>query len=236
MVAVSEGYPDWQRVQSRALAPLVVETFDTLGVTTDKGPYFVGNFPVLLVKIVGGASTKYNVQFVWYSDAAMTTQLFLKLVAVEPNIPLYVAPIRVLSPYLKVTFFPTGYVSGDEVTLYVTPSYTPMAASEINDPILIQENGHLTAAGATDNIYFLQVMEGPMVFHWRVPGSTIWSLSVQSMNDVFTYTTNYFVDNQAGGIEGFDTITLPPRPSRVAFHNGDAATRGFNCTIGSMVF
>lgn len=234
-MTISEGYPDWQRVETRAEKPLITQTVDTLGLVVNLGPFYVGNFPLMMVRLVATGTTNYNVLFSWNSDQLGSVTIFSKLVAVSGDVSIYSAPLRVLSPWLVVTITPAAYVAGDTIEVDLVPSFNPMSQSEMNAPYQIMQSAQNIGAGATVDVNFNSVVEGPAVFWWNT-SSAAWSFTIQMLDNGFAWHAVYVVNNVAAGVIGFVNIGLGPRPMRLQVHNSDAAAKVWSASIASIVY
>lgn len=234
-MAVSEGYPDYQRVQTRALAPLVNEVFDTGGVVTDMGVYYVSNYPELLFKFIGDNTATYDITFQWYADAAKTLLIYTKSVAVTGNVPVLAEPVKVAGPWLNIHIVPTNWVAGLNVQLIVVPSYNPMSVRELNDTFLLAESARSVAAASTDTVYLNAVIEGPCVWYWN-SGATSWSLQLQELTSGGTWHTRFQVSSGGPAALGYENVALQARPYRVQFMNNDASSKLWSSTIAHTMY
>lgn len=234
-MTITEGYPDWQRVQSRAFIPMLNQTFDTGGATTDKGPFYVTNFPLVMVSVILTGSSFYNIDLRWLDTAAAAIPLYIKTVSVGPNVSVYKNAFPVLSPYLQIRVFPVTYVAGDVVSLVVTPSTNPSTPLDVNGAYLIEQNALSVAAGATTIVYASAIIEGPASLHWRTAATT-WTVDTQIQNTLGTFSSRYFFDQAMSTAENTVAIVLPAAPVRTRLINGDAVARNFNLTLGTNVF
>lgn len=232
-MTISEGYPDWQRVQTHAYNPFYNVTQDTGGVEKSTGLLYVANFPVITMLITATGTSVYNIEMQWYSDSDKVNALLVEQIGVGAGVGPYRNAHGVISPWVIVFITPVTYVAGDTVHLELVPNTIRVPATQLSYPYLVRQTNLSINAGATQTDNSNAIVPGPGILNFHSAASTSHTVHFQALEadgnwyDAFTYSATVTPDTQVF------QVTLPPRPTRLQVTNNGAAAHQYVYSLSS---
>lgn len=233
MTTVAEGYPDWQRVETRAFDPFYRQTADTGGASGSTGLLYVANFPSVIVNASGTGTATYFGAISWYTDQDKVNSLLTEQIGWGPAAWPYRVAHGVVSPWMDMFWSPFGYVAGDQLSVSLTPSTNAISQIQLSYNYLIRETGDLIAAGATTTINANAVIPGPGLIYVHTANATSYSINLQILEADGNWHSSFFYESVTIPETKVFQVTLPPRPCRVAVHNRGAGNANFDFTLTS---
>jgi hypothetical protein len=233
MTVISEGYPDWQRVETRAFDPFYRETFDTGGSTASTGLLYVANFPMLIVSAKATGTSIYNMTLQWYTDSDKSTSLLTEQIGLAAPDWGYRVAHGVVSPWLDVFFVPTTYSSGDEITLALIPSTFQIPQIQLSYNYLIRETTLAIGSGVTTTVNANAIIPGPGKLYLHNPTCTDFTVNMQVLENDGAWHSSFFAQSTTVGVTLDYDVTLPPRPTRVQVDNRSGSSANFDFTLSS---
>lgn len=230
-VTVSEGFPDYLRVDTRAFKPFLNTTTDTGGSQYRTGKFYVGNFPTLIVQLQTTGTSVYSAAVQWFSDSTDTTPM-LSYNLVFANNSSYQVGHAILGPWVEIVFSPVSYVTGDIVGVVLTPTSNLAPMSQMIDTYVVQETSHVVAANSSSYVQALGVAPGPGILTLYNPASPKYLISIQAMTVSGVWESIFTAYGTATAAAYDYQVTLPPKSVRIQMENADAASsHSFDFTL-----
>jgi len=226
---MSQGYPDFLRVENRIAAPIVRLQGESFAATRTYGPLYVGNYPELMIW------ANYNgvpPALLIVNDLAsedLGDGLANTTYALTPG-ALVALQRPVNSPWIRVDL--QSITAGTQVwDLAVIPTTNEHAQSPILSPrVLYSATNMSVAAGSTITQPINWVAPGPAVLHFQ--GSTVFNPNIQYLDTGGNWDSLFpYTGTDMGGTYT-DHIVLPESSIRLQFHNTDgAASHGYSAVL-----
>lgn len=234
-MTVSEGYPDWQHIQTRAGVPIAFLPGQSIPAATTFGPWYLANWPSVTIIASPGGTSSYTMNIQWWADEAMTQSIeFHTVVIAAANWP-YLMTHGVFSSWLSLRITPIAFVAGDTVDVVVTPTTARLPLVDLFDPTALKINNATVAAGATLTTNSLLITPGPGDFYFKT-NATAWTMKIQYFSTGGVWTDLYVFDNTVSNGLYTNQIVLPPYPLRTQFTNSGAAAAQVSAVLGVRVF
>jgi hypothetical protein len=233
VTVISEGYPDWQRVVTRAFNPFYRQTFDTGGAVTSTGLLYVANFPAMIIAASASGTSIYNMTVQWYTDSNKVTSLLTEQIGLAAPDWGYRVSHGIVSPWVDIFFSPTTYAAGDTINLSLTPSTFQVPQIQLSYNYLIRQTTLAVAAGVTTTVNANAVIPGPGKLYVHTANATSYSVNMQILESDGAWHSSFFYESVVSPeTQDFD-VTLPPRPCRIQVHNRGAGAANFDFTLSS---
>lgn len=219
------GYPDWGRYQASADKSLWSVANVTIGVSTNYGPFFVGD--VDFVRLYFLASTNhFNVSVKFYADAALTQFLMSDAVSVRQD-DTYRRSIPVTGAYVLVQVSPSA--AGSIFDARLTTLRHPARGNDGSDRdgVLITDIDGSYAVGTTI-VDATKVIPGPAVFYGHAKTASTF-LDLQVVNYVGTVLGLVRIINSTGPVSHL--VYLPPQHVRIRVTNNSAGAAFFDLSL-----
>lgn len=229
-MTISEGYPDWQRVDTRAFKPFLDVTVDTGGSQYTSSKFFVGNFPTLIVQLLAAGTSYYTIGINWFSAETDTTPI-LTYDLILANGMGYQVGHSILAPWVEIVISPLTYTATNTVTVILTPTSNSTPMPQMVDTYLIQETERLIAAGGSLTVGAIYVTPGPGILMLYAGASTLYVLIVEVLMPSGLWTKIFTINATASGVSYDYQIVIPPKPVRVTVTNNDAAAHTYTFSL-----
>jgi hypothetical protein len=215
------GFPDWQPV--RAVADIRLLDAIAQAVPTSYGPFFVGNFPSLGIRLsTSGGRVALTASF--YQNKDGTGIIAVEGLAVALN-SFFNGSIAVLGPYVVVaTIDEAGIGPTADLNLSLHHWKGMTQQSDVANILVAVSNASI-GAGATRNDQASQVWAGAAHLKYGT-NATSSNINLQYLDSGGVWTT--FWNKNSATQEDGAIVYLPPRPIRMQAINNDAASKGFS--------
>jgi hypothetical protein len=226
---MSQGYPDWQRVETRTGEPLLRWEGQDVPAQVTEGPFYVGNWPELMVYAAQNIGPSSVVDILDLASGDVNDVITLTEYVFTPGLFLNVQrPINTQYIGLRVRPITAGDSNWD---LALVPTTNEHSQSPIlTKRVLYNVTNQNVAAGATLTVPLDFIAPGPATFHFQ--GPTTYNNNLQFMDTGGNWQSLYpYTGTDMGGTYT-DRIVLPESAIRFTFHNTDgAAMHQYNASL-----
>lgn len=231
-MTIPTGYPDWQRVDTRVGRQLAFDQNITVSTSKVYGPFYIGTYPGVQIKINASGTSIYTTNIEWSSDQAFTQVLFGQLSALGGGGGNLGQVFPASAAFVRITITAVTFVAGDTLTVSIVPTSVIQSQASLLNPVTIDPGFQSIAAGGT-------VTNGPGLI---TPGRADFLIQTDTPNGMVTFqelntagawTTFYRILIGAGGAGADFPVMLGRGPTRYQLTNSDAAAHGFFTRLGA---
>lgn len=234
-MTIPTGYPDWQHIDTKVGRQLAFDTAITVSASKVYGPFYVGNYPGVQIKINASGTSMYTINVEWASDQAFTSVLFGQFFALGGGGGNLARVFPSAGAWVRVTITAVTFVAGDTITASMVPTFIIQSPASLLNPVTIDAGTQSIAAGGSVTNGPGLIIPGPARFLIQT-ACTNGQVVFQELTTGGVWFTFFVINIGANGLDQSFDMLLSLNPCRYQLSNFAAGAFSFITRLGTEVF